>query len=187
MTALPLLIPVELQSDPDIATAYDLCLSVESSLQQTVNAGKCVGKDLIFARIVGYLIHFSPSKEGRKNVASEINSCKGEQSKLLAIGQRYYDYYIRACKFNKATYLFNMPISEGITVRANKDWTPTPSGHSSRPSFDTLADMLKDALMPATPSNATAKRRVSPLYSPSCYHPPYSMSRLLSATITVAS
>jgi len=52
-----------------------------------------------------------------------------------------------------------------ITVRASKRGTPTSSNHPSRPSFDTLADMLNDSLIPATPSHATAKKKVDFLWS----------------------
>jgi len=101
MTALPPSIPAQLQRNPKVATAYSRCLGIENSLQHAANSGKSIGKDLIYVRIVGYLIYFVPSEEGRENIVSEINSCQGD-SELIGIGQMYYDHYIRPCKFNNA-------------------------------------------------------------------------------------
>ena len=46
-------------------------------------------------------------------------------------------------------------------VRANKGPIPTPSNHPSRPSFDTVADMLNDTLEDAPQSHSAAKKHVS--------------------------
>jgi len=65
-----------------------------------------------------------------------------------------------------------------ITVRASKRGTPTSSNHPSPPTFDTLADMLNDALIPATPSCEMARKKVSHLYSLFFYDHTYSTNRL---------
>ncbi|KJA13902.1 hypothetical protein HYPSUDRAFT_470278 [Hypholoma sublateritium FD-334 SS-4] len=58
----------------------------------------------------------------------------------------YYDYYIRA-------------------FRSNRGSSPTLSSHSSRPSFDTLAEMIDDTLMTNPQSHAAAKKSSCPRWS----------------------
>ncbi|KAF8968556.1 hypothetical protein BDZ97DRAFT_1799021 [Flammula alnicola] len=93
---------------------------------------------MIYIRILGYLIHYVPTGRGLKTVVEEISSC-ADDSALLTVGQMYYDHYIRA-------------------FRANRARIPTPSNHASRPSFDTITDMIDDTLVEAPQSHADAKK-----------------------------
>ncbi|KAF8965403.1 hypothetical protein BDZ97DRAFT_1998394, partial [Flammula alnicola] len=87
----------------------------------------------------GSLAFLYTTDPGLKTVVEEISSCTID-SALLAVGQIYYDHYIRACTFPKPT---------GGRI-------PTPSNHASRPSFDKLADMIKANLVEAPQSHADA-------------------------------
>jgi len=121
-----------------VVSAYNICLRVEMSLQQAVNNDENIGKDMIYIRILGYLLHFVPTDLGLKVVFNEIVSAKSDRA-LLDVGRMYFDHYVRA-------------------FRANKGRIPTPSNHASRPSFDTMADMLNDILENSPQSHSTAKK-----------------------------
>jgi len=100
MTPLPPKLPGRLQDDANVhaVSAYNICLRVESSLQQAINSGENVGNDVIYIRILGYLIHFVPTDLGLKVVVTEIFSAKSDRA-LLDVGKMYFDHYIRACAF----------------------------------------------------------------------------------------
>ena len=85
---------------PSILDAYPQILSLERNEQAAYShdPSACGGKRLINTRILGYLILEGPSNQARTAVAQEVNSCNGDEEKLLAIGQLYFDHYIRACK-----------------------------------------------------------------------------------------
>ena len=100
MTSLPSHVPSGLQHSADVVSAYNICLRVEKDLQSTIDKGEKVENNLVYIRILGYLIHLVPGDRGLKTVVEEISSCHGEPA-LLAVGQMYYDHYIRACKFIK--------------------------------------------------------------------------------------
>ncbi|KDR73312.1 hypothetical protein GALMADRAFT_270137 [Galerina marginata CBS 339.88] len=140
MTPLPPKVPERLQDDVHVhaVSAYNICLSVESSLQLAVNNGENVEKDIIYIRILGYLIHFVPTDLGLTVVVAEIFSAKSDRD-LLNVGKTYFDHFIRA-------------------FRANRGRTPTPSNHASPRSFDTVADMVNDTLEHAPQSHSTAKK-----------------------------
>ncbi|KXN80608.1 hypothetical protein AN958_09646 [Leucoagaricus sp. SymC.cos] len=138
MTSLPPKVPHRLRDVAHVVSAYGICLRLEKSLQLAANKGDNVGNNLIFIRILGYLIHYVPTDRGLKTVIQEIVSCVDE-SALLLVGKMYYDHYIRA-------------------FRANKGRIPTPSNHASRPSFDTIADMINDTLVDAPQSHSDAKK-----------------------------
>ncbi|KAF8147267.1 hypothetical protein B0H34DRAFT_785840 [Crassisporium funariophilum] len=108
------------------------------NVHAAVTNGDNVGNDLVYIRILGYLIHFVPTDLGLRVVVTEIVSA-GTDCALLDVGKMYYDHYLR-------------------TFRANKGRTPTPSNHASRPSFDTVAHMINDTLDDAPQSHSTAKK-----------------------------
>ena len=60
-------------------------------------------------------------------------------------------------KSTRSTFDLNLTHSP---VRSNKGPIPTPSNHASRPSFDTLADMINDTLEESPQSHAEAKKHV---------------------------
>lgn len=97
MTSLPPNVPVRLANVPRFVGAYNVCLKLEKSLQSNADKGGHIGNDLVYIRILGYLLHLVPGEQGLKTVAEEINSCSGD-SALLAVGQMYYDHYIKACQ-----------------------------------------------------------------------------------------
>ncbi len=98
MTSLPSEVHRRLQHLAPVVSAYNKCLRVEEDLQSITDTRRNIKKDLVYIRIVGYLIHLVPGDQGLKTVVYEISSCDGE-SALLAVGQMYYDHYIRACRF----------------------------------------------------------------------------------------
>ena len=112
MTPLPPKLPERLQNDAHVDTmsAYNICLRVESSLQQAVNNNENIGNDIIYIRILGYLIHFVPTDLGLRVVVAEILSAKSDRA-LLDVGKMYFNHYIRACAFPN---LFNI-LCDAIT------------------------------------------------------------------------
>src|SRR5271155_4734769 len=102
MTALPPQVPNRLRDDAHAVSAYNICLGVQRSLQEAVDGGKDVGNNMIYIRILGYLIHYVPTT-GLKTVVYEIVSCPGNDA-LFNVGKMYYDHYIRARTFRRSTY-----------------------------------------------------------------------------------
>ena len=98
MTSLPPKVPQRLQDNAHVVSAYNICLRLEGSLQQSVVSGDNVGNDIIYIRILGYLIHYVSTIQGLKTVVVEIVSAKTDRA-LLDVGRLYYDHYIRACTF----------------------------------------------------------------------------------------
>ncbi|KAF9555074.1 hypothetical protein CPC08DRAFT_781926, partial [Agrocybe pediades] len=103
---------------------------------------------LVYIRILGYLLHFIPSRTGLDSLARQIKECSSDND-LLQLGQTYYDQYLRPFKFN----------------RGRTSGSPR-SSPMSRPSFDTLDDMMTAYLTgDATPESfTTAKRKVGASY-----------------------
>ncbi len=95
MTSLPPNAPDRIENVPRLEEAYNVCLEQERSLQSTTEKGGHIGNDLVYIRILGYLLHLVPGEQGLKTVVEEINSCI-EDSALIAFGQMYYDHYIKA-------------------------------------------------------------------------------------------
>jgi len=101
MTSLPSLVPVAHQNSIRVHHAYNECLGLEKTLQERVEKGEDVENDLVHIRILGYLVHFAPGTRGLETVVQEINSCDGDHSALISVGQMYYDHLLRACKCTK--------------------------------------------------------------------------------------
>ncbi|KXN83933.1 hypothetical protein AN958_00797 [Leucoagaricus sp. SymC.cos] len=138
MTSLPREVPQRLQHLAHVVSAYDICLKLEESLQLAIDNDDDVGNNPIYVRILGYLIHYVPTDLGLRKIVEEISSCV-DDSAILAVGQLYYDHYIRA-------------------FRANRAHIPTPSNHASCPSFDRIQDMIDATLQEAPQSHAQAKK-----------------------------
>ena len=71
-------------------------------------------KRVMYARILGYLMLNGPGDKAAHAVGLEVNACSGDEEKLLAIGEMYFNYFIRACKphfflslFRHSEKLFN--------------------------------------------------------------------------------
>ncbi|KAF9555084.1 hypothetical protein CPC08DRAFT_643432, partial [Agrocybe pediades] len=101
-------------------------------------------RTLVYIRILGYLLHFIPSRTGLDNLARQIKECSSDND-LLQLGQMYYDQYLR-------------PFSRGRTSVSSR------SSPMSRPSFDTLEEMttayLTGEATPGPESFATVKKKV---------------------------
>jgi len=98
MTSLLPEVPLRLQHISHAVDAYNVCLRLEKSLQQAIDRGEVVGKNLIYIRILGYLVHYAPNDQALNTVLTEIVSCP-KDSDLLDVGRVYFDHYIRACMF----------------------------------------------------------------------------------------
>lgn len=159
MTSLPPEVPKRLEHLAHVVSAYNICLRLEKSLQKAIDKGESVGQDMIFVRILGYLIYFVPTDQGLNTVVQEISSCNEDSATLLAVGKMYYDHYIRACTF-PSLLVQHATVSRGHLVRANKGRIPTPSTYPSRRSFDKIADAIKATLVEAPQSHAEAKKNV---------------------------
>ncbi|KAF4609700.1 hypothetical protein D9613_012064 [Agrocybe pediades] len=145
MTSLPSNLPKANQAIPEYDSVYKTCLRVERALSKLLAEKNHEQKtqlttDLIYIRILGYLLHFIPSHTGLDSLARQIKECSGDND-LLQLGQMYYDKYLRPFRFNR-----------GRT---------SGSSRSSPISFDTLDDMMTAYLTgEATPvSFATAKKK----------------------------
>ena len=98
MTSLPAEAPPNVQGLTDVVEAYGICLQLQSALQRAINIGKNIGNDMIYIRILGYLIHYPATDEQLRMVSRQIISANDNIS-LLQIGQSYFSHYIRACAF----------------------------------------------------------------------------------------
>lgn len=158
MTVLPPKVPYRFRHNAYAVSAYNICLTLEKSLQQAIDKGEDVGRMMIYTRILGCLVHYVPTERGLKTVIEEISSSIGDAA-LLKIGKMYFDHYIRACTF--PSLLLRCTISPGRSVRTNKGPIPTPSNYASRPSFDTMRDIINDASIEPLQSHAGAKKLVA--------------------------
>ncbi|KXN80817.1 hypothetical protein AN958_07253 [Leucoagaricus sp. SymC.cos] len=139
MTSLPRDVPLRLRHLAHVVSAYDICLRLEKSLQLAIDNGDDIGNNPVYVRILGYLIHYVPTDLGLRKIVEEISSCV-DDSAILAVGQMYYDHYIRAFRANKA----HIPMSN----------------HASRSSFDRIQEMIDATLQEAPQSHAQAKKYV---------------------------
>jgi len=112
--------------------------SANKSAKKSANKFDNQKKRVINARILGYLMLEGPSDNACQGVALEVNSCGGDEEKMLAIGEMYFNFYIRSFKMYKGR-------------------TPAPSNHASRPSFDTRKAMIKGMLVQAPQNHQQAK------------------------------
>lgn len=100
MAPLPSEVPFGHQENAYIVSVYNMCLRLEKSLEKATIEGRNVEKDLIYVRILGFLVHHVPTDEGLKTVVVEISSTGGDFDPLLRLGKMYFDHYIRACTFS---------------------------------------------------------------------------------------
>ena len=81
------------QLDPNATSAYNVCLEFEEHAKHNGPSG-----DLMKARILGYLIIYSPSVTARHELVKVIHSCSHDYASLSALGTTFLDYYIRPCE-----------------------------------------------------------------------------------------
>ena len=106
-TPLPEIHP-RLHNSASIFGAYPQVLRLERNEQAAYSRDPSSeqAERLMYVRILGYLMLEGPSDHARVAVALEVNACCGDELKLLAIGQLYFDCYIRACKLQNL-YFFS--------------------------------------------------------------------------------
>ena len=85
MTSLPPKVPQRLQDSAQVVSAYDICLRLERSLQLAVVNGNNVGNDIIYIRILGYLIHYVPTDQGLKTVVVEVVSAMTDRARCWEV------------------------------------------------------------------------------------------------------
>lgn len=100
-------LPIELPTRPSLSAmvrgAYSVILEFEKKQTAIWNQSPGDGsrrKNLMWVRVVGYLLLEGPSDRARIAVALEVNSCAGDGEKIIAIGKYYCDYYLCACKLS---------------------------------------------------------------------------------------
>ncbi|KAF4613765.1 hypothetical protein D9613_008150 [Agrocybe pediades] len=146
MTSLPPNLPPENQAVPAYASAYGICLTVEHALTNlladTTKNEEEIRLHLVYVRILGYLLHFMPTRAGLDNLAGEIQRSSTSANDLVKLGKTYYDCFLRA-------------------YRSNDDGTPDVSEEmfSSPSEFETTADMMNDPLDLDTELHAIAKKK----------------------------
>jgi hypothetical protein len=87
-----------------------VCLRAEEALEQAPDdATKKM--NMIYLRILGYLVHHVPTDRGLKVVITEIVSCKTD-SALFEVGKLYYNHYLRACTF--PNLLLKLPSDDAV-------------------------------------------------------------------------
>ena len=106
-TPLPEIHP-RLHNSASIFGAYPQVLRLERNEQAAYSRDPSSeqAERLMYVRILGYLMLEGPSDRARVTVALEVNACCGDEVKLLAIGQLYFDCYIRACKLQNFYFFF---------------------------------------------------------------------------------
>ncbi|KAF5310808.1 hypothetical protein D9619_008046 [Psilocybe cf. subviscida] len=137
MTALPATVPPRFDHSADfdaVKSAYDKCLREEQRLVECCQDSN-TRWHLVCVRILGHLIHKSPTDDGVRQVVSAIDSC-GEDVELHDLGGHYCQAWTRAFKSAKGR---------------------TPSNHPSRGSSDEEADTFGGTLDVVPESHAKAK------------------------------
>ena len=78
---------------PDASSTYHICCDFE---QHAISQDDAY--DAMNARILGYLIIYSPSITARNEVIKAIHSCNNDIISLSALGSMFLDYYILPCE-----------------------------------------------------------------------------------------
>ncbi|KAJ3567185.1 hypothetical protein NP233_g6525 [Leucocoprinus birnbaumii] len=101
MPQLPDNLPSGYHHVEDLVIAYYACRRAEEELRmETVNSNKDLEKKLVCVRILGFLLHYSPSEQGLKTVAKETSLCACDVERLCEAGKFYLNHYIRAYMIN---------------------------------------------------------------------------------------
>lgn len=96
--SLPPEIPLKYREITDAINAYNVCLNLEKSLQEKAGDGEDVEKNLVYCRVLGYLIRHASRDEVVASVASDIVSCQNDRA-ILDLGKTLCDRFIAACTF----------------------------------------------------------------------------------------
>jgi len=163
MSKLPLLteLPQRILDDPYTKSVYTQCLGLEKVVQSRIDAKQDVGRSMIYCRILGYLLIHAPNDQARAKVRRDIVSATTDQA-MLDLGAKIFR------SFRKIVYVHSCvhcSTSSSVPVRSTKGPVPIPSRHPSRPSFDTLAGMIKEILQEAPQSHSVGKMQVNSYFS----------------------
>ncbi|KAN0140517.1 hypothetical protein V8E53_001726 [Lactarius tabidus] len=134
-TALPSDAAERHHLDPNVTSAYNVCREFERLATEKHNV-----RDIMHARILGYLIIYSPSITAQHEVVKVIHFCCNDHAILSALGSTFLDCYIRPFKKYKGR-------------------TPKGSSHPSRPSFDKTKDEMLAAIKEAPKNHPAAKEQ----------------------------
>ncbi|KAH7908572.1 hypothetical protein BJ138DRAFT_1157359 [Hygrophoropsis aurantiaca] len=169
MSKLPSGLPEVLQVHRNIAhlnSTYEICLRLEKRIQADINAVDTdarnrqddLERDIIFCRILGYLLHHAPTLRALHTVSKGIVSCSEDRTSLVRLGKVYYDHLLRAFRLNRGNWQTQTPSDE-----EDADAFPLPRAH-----FGTLANMIEEWFPgeghgPQNLTHSMAKKRVSPI------------------------
>lgn len=157
--------PFNTNTHPDEHTAYRTCLhreaaAIAAAVIHPVQSGV---SPLICARLLGYMIIHAPTDLGRRNISSEITSCRNKEE-FFDLAKLYIQHFLRCCKYlllDSSNSWWTCSSSFKSTVKAAKGRTPIPSNHPSRPSFDNVSDTFIHMLLEAPQDHQSAKALVS--------------------------
>ena len=91
--ALPLAEQTNMVDDePHVLGAYNIILDFERNAK--------TNKDVLHARILGYLILHAPSIHARHEMVRVIHSCGQNHDTLSELGESFFYLYIRPCKLS---------------------------------------------------------------------------------------
>ncbi|KAF8883806.1 hypothetical protein BD779DRAFT_1394074, partial [Infundibulicybe gibba] len=93
---------------------------------------------LVYVRLLGHLMDKGPGDAAASHIAVSVIGAENRE-RLFEVGKLYLEHFVRS--FWKA-----------------KGPTPVPSRHQSRPSFNTIQDMIKERLIPYPKNHQEAKR-----------------------------
>ena len=155
MTALPPADYMQIGNmEPDTLSAYNVCLDFERDTK--------IDNDAIRARVLGYLILYSPSIHAHHEVIKVIHSCAQNYDALSELGQSFIEYFIHPC--NLFTVLQGKRSWNALPVKQLQGHTPVSESHSSRSSFDKDKMDWMVQIEEAPRDHKTAKAQVG--YSP---------------------
>jgi hypothetical protein len=80
-------------------TAYSTCLAFQAQAPHLQVPWAATPTPLVCARLLGYMIIYSPTPQGRTNICNEINSCNGDRDTFHNLAKFYVDHYLRPCKY----------------------------------------------------------------------------------------
>ena len=117
MPPLPTELPERLQGHPrysHLASAYAFCVRLQEKIQEEIDSGKDVTKNMVCCRVLGYLFHHPPTDQAIETIIHEVVSAEDDEA-LLKIGEMYFNRLIRPCASSKGfTRQFLTSISSQI-------------------------------------------------------------------------
>jgi hypothetical protein len=93
MAAVPLPIAKETRLEENALSAYNVCLEFQNKAHNDD-----VMRDVMRARVLGYLILNAPSATAQHEVVEVIHSCRHDFRTLSELGETFINYFIRPCK-----------------------------------------------------------------------------------------